>query len=136
MMTLTWIYGFILWMYLSYYQAKSNCLDYLILRIHDDRFHGGFTVCCNTTHDLKLDFHMIVNTSPTDMEDLYEFMHDPTAIWTKKLDYFDCDCYFTHYPLRFVTPWYAVLVFAAIQIIHKKHLIQRFTGKVCTLMIL
>ena len=32
-----------------------------MLRIHDDRFHGGFNLCCKDARNKKLDFIGLVN---------------------------------------------------------------------------
>lgn len=63
-----------------------------VMRIHDDRVHGGYQLCCGVNRSNRADFILVVNTTPKTAVKIYEFMHSEQQTFDQYLDYYDCDC--------------------------------------------
>ncbi len=85
----------------------QGCLLLNIIRIHDDRFHGGFNLCCKKTRQEKLEFILIVNVSPEEMELVHKFVTTESQTqWDRSLEYYDCSCYWLYQPFQFISYWW------------------------------
>lgn len=83
-------------------------------RLHDDRFHGGFALCCGVPR--RDDFFTIVNIEAEDMREIHKFVsgEENWSKWDRKLSYYDCNCYLTKrvFPSFLVSSMWIFYLFA------------------------
>jgi hypothetical protein len=85
-----------------------------VLRIHDERWHGGYALCCKKSREKKLDFLLLVNVAPEEQHVAYNYMKNTTVedFPLKEMSYGDSkSCYIPAYPFR--RKWVTILVVTA-----------------------
>eukprot|EP01112_Ceratiomyxa_fruticulosa_P019255 TRINITY_DN627_c0_g1_i2.p1 TRINITY_DN627_c0_g1~~TRINITY_DN627_c0_g1_i2.p1 ORF type:complete len:433 (+),score=41.80 TRINITY_DN627_c0_g1_i2:399-1697(+) len=97
-----------------------------IIRVHDDRWHGGYNLCCGNTRKQKSDFFVIVNARPNEYQPIREFIHNENINdWKIQLDYLDCNCYDKVISVPLI--WIILLGFIVILIAYYYHRKQQRT---------
>jgi len=98
-----------------------------IIRIHDDRYHGGFNLCCGRTKQEKVDFFVIVNARPHEYKPIREFLHNEhLKEWEIEMDFWDCRCYAYLITIRLY--WVIIIGFVVgVLLYHSKY--KKYKGK-------